>query len=421
MSDTIKPRIIVVGGGAAGLMAAGAAAMNGARVLLLEKMKQPGRKLAITGKGRCNLSNSADIAGCIEHFGKNGRFLRQALQAFSNHDLIEFFATLGLETVTERGGRIFPVNGKAPEVVQVLRQWLKKSGATIRLSTPVEKLLLENNRIVGVVANGATFAGSALILATGGLSYPVTGSTGDGYRLAESVGHHIIPVRPALIPLLSSDSSLKNLAGLSLRNVNVRLFIKQKKVKEILGELLFTEDGISGPTVLTLSGMAVDALANQDEVSISIDLKPALDEPKLEARLLRDLQTRSKETLHSLLRGLLPQELVGTCLERNSINPDCCGHQVTQAQRKRLRAWLKDFRLPISGCRSMAEAIVTAGGVDTKEIDPRTMGSRLIKNLFFAGELIDLQADTGGFNLQAAFSSGHLAGTAAARELDYAP
>ncbi|MCD6430538.1 MAG: NAD(P)/FAD-dependent oxidoreductase [Deltaproteobacteria bacterium] len=414
MTDKTKPRIIVVGGGAAGLMAAGAAAEAGARVLLLEKMKQPGRKLTITGKGRCNLTNSAEISDCIAHFGSNGRFLRQAFHRFFNHDLVDFFAENGLATVTERGGRIFPANGKAPEVVKVMRQWLKKCGATIRLSSPVEKLLLKDDLIIGVVATGEEFPSTAVILATGGASYPATGSTGDGYRLAESVGHNIIPPHPALVPLVCTATTFKKLAGLSLRNVAVRLFINNKKVSELFGELLFTEDGISGPTTLTLSGRAVEALENRDKVCISLDLKPALNEKKLEARLLRDFQTRGKESLSTLLRGLLPRELVTTCLELNSIDPQRQGHQVTAGERKCLRAWLKDFRLPITSHRPLAEAIITAGGIDSKEIDPKTMASRHLKNLFFAGELIDIQADTGGYNLQAAFSTGHLAGKAAA-------
>ena len=414
-----KPRIIVVGGGAAGLMAAGTAAMAGARVLLLEKMKQPGRKLAITGKGRCNLTNSAEISDCIAHFGSNGRFLRQAFHRFFNHDLIDFFADNGLKTVTERGGRVFPANGKAPEVVKTLRHWLNKSGATIRLSSPVEELVVKDDKIVGVVAAGEEFSATAVILSTGGASYPLTGSTGDGYRLAMSVGHNIIPPRPALVPLICASTSppgtFAKLAGLSLRNTAVRLLINIKKVREVFGELLFTEDGISGPAVLTLSGRAVDALENQDEVCFSLDLKPALDDKKLEARLLRDFQSRGKESLDSLLRGLLPKEMVAFCLEINKISPQCQGHQVTAKERKRLRVWLKNCRLPISGHRPLAEAIITAGGIDTKEIDPKTMASRQIKNLFFAGEILNIQADTGGYNLQAAFSTGYLAGKAAAQ------
>ncbi len=415
MTDKTKPRIIVVGGGAAGLMAAGTAAEAGARVLLLEKMKQPGRKLAITGKGRCNLTNSAEISDCIAHFGSNGRFLRQAFHRFFNHDLIDFFADNSLKTVTERGGRVFPANGKAPEVVKALRHWLNKSGATIRLSSPVEELMVKDDQIVGVVAQGEEFFATAVILATGGASYPLTGSTGDGYRLAENVGHHIIPPRPALVPLVWAEPTSGKLTGLSLRNVAVRLLINNKKAREVFGELLFTEDGISGPAVLTLSGAAVDALKNHDKVCFSLDLKPALDEKKLEARLLRDFQSRGKESLDSLLRGLLPKEMVAFCLDFNEISPQRQGHQVTAKERKRLRGWLKDCRLEVTGHRPLAEAIITAGGIDTKEIDPKTMASRRIKNLFFAGELLNIQADTGGYNLQAAFSTGHLAGKAAAQ------
>ncbi len=419
MTNKTKPRIIVVGGGAAGLMAAGTAAKAGARVLLLEKMKQPGRKLAITGKGRCNLTNSAEISDCIAHFGNNGRFLRQAFHRFFNHDLIDFFADNGLKTVTERGGRVFPANGKAPEVVKALRNWLNKSGVTIRLSSPVEELIVKDDQIVGVMAAGEEFSAAAVILATGGASYPLTGSTGDGYRLAMNVGHNIIPTRPALVPLTYASTSEKfnseKLAGLSLRNVAVRLLINNKKVREVFGELLFTEDGISGPAVLTLSGAAVNALNNQNEVCFSLDLKPALDEKKLEARLLRDFQNRGKESLDSLLRGLLPKEMVAFCLDSNKISPQRQGHQVTAKERKRLRTWLKDCRLPITGHRPLAEAIITAGGIDTKEINPKTMASRRIKNLFFAGELLNIQADTGGYNLQAAFSTGYLAGKAAAQ------
>ncbi len=415
MVDKTKPRIIVVGGGAAGLMAAGTAAKAGARVLLLEKMKQPGRKLAITGKGRCNLTNRAEISDCIAHFGSNGRFLRQAFHRFFNHDLIDFFADNGLKTVSERGGRVFPANGKAPDVVKALRQWLNKSGATIRLSSPVEELMVKDGQIVGVVTQGEEFSATAVILATGGASYPLTGSTGDGYHLAKSVGHKIITPRPALVPLICAEPNLKEPAGLSLRNVAVRLLINNKKVGEVFGELLFTEDGISGPAVLTLSGVAVDALKNQDKVCFSLDLKPALDEKKLEVRLLRDFQSRGKESLDSLLRGVLPKEMVAFCLDFNAISPQRQGHQVTAKERKRLRSWLKDCRLEVTGHRPLAEAIITAGGIDTKEIDPKTMASRRIKNLFFAGELLNIQADTGGYNLQAAFSTGHLAGKAAAQ------
>ncbi len=414
MTKSNRPRIIVVGGGAAGMMAAGVAAAAGARVLLLEKMKQPGRKLAITGKGRCNLTNSCDIGEFIEHFGKTGRFLRQALHRFGNQELIDFCHSNGLETITERGGRIFPASGKAPEVVKMMRDWLKKCGVTIRLNSPVTEFSFADGEISGIMVGGEEFPVSAVILASGGASYPKTGSTGDGYRLAESVGHNIITPRPALVPLVCSDRTRTQTAGLSLHNVAVRLFINQKKVRDIFGEIIFTEDGVSGPTALTLSGIIVTALEKGDNVELSLDLKPALNEKKLDNRLIRDFHKRGKETLASILRGLIPQELVGTCLQMTGIAPQRQGHQITAQERKQLRHWFKKLRLPVTGHRPLNEAIITAGGVDLREIDPKTMTSKLIKNLFIAGELLDLQADTGGYNLQAAFSTGYLAGTAAA-------
>jgi len=399
------------------MMAAGVAAAAGGRVLLLEKMKQPGRKLAITGKGRCNLTNICENREFIEHFGKTGRFLRQALHRFSNLDLIDFFNNNGLATVTERGGRVFPASGKAPDVVKVLREWLKKCGVTIRLNSPVDKFLFENGKISGVTVAGEEFPAAAVILAAGGASYPKTGSTGDGYRLTESVGHNIITPRPALVPLVCSEPITSQAAGLTLHNVGVRLFINRKKVRDIFGEIMFTEDGVSGPTVLTLSGIAVTALEKGDEVELLLDLKPALDEKKLDLRLIRDFHKRGKESIASIMRGLIPMELIGTCLQMTAIDPQRQGHQITVQERKQLRQWFKELRLPITGHRPLNEAIITAGGVDLKEINPKTMHSKLVINLFIAGELLDLQADTGGYNLQAAFATGYLAGTAAAAEL----
>ena len=409
-----KPRIIVVGGGAAGMMAAGAAAGTGARVLLLEKMKAPGRKLAITGKGRCNLTNTCEIREFIEHFGKTGKFLRQALHRFSNRDLIEFFNDCGLATVNERGGRVFPASGKAPDVVKTLRGRLQKTGVTIRLNSPVDGFLFTNGEISGVTVAGEEFPAAAVILTTGGASYPKTGSSGDGYRLAESCGHKIIPTRPALVPLICPEQITTQAAGLTLHNVAVRLLIEQKKVRDIFGEIMFTADGVSGPTALTLSKSIVTALEKGYEVELLLDLKPALDEKKLDNRLLRDFHKRGKETLVSILRGLIPQELIGTCLQMTNIASQRQGNEITVRERKLLRQWLKRLRLPITGHRPLSEAIITAGGVDLREIDPKTMASKFIKNLFIAGELLDLQADTGGYNLQAAFSTGHLAGTSAA-------
>jgi hypothetical protein len=409
-----RRKIIVIGGGAAGLMAAGQAARAGAQTLLLEKMKQPGRKIAITGKGRCNLTNIAERKEFISHFGGTGPFLHQAFARFFNDDLIEFFEKLGLDLVRERGGRVFPAGGKAPEVLAVLLDWVRQSGVEIRPSAPVDELLIRDGRVAGVLSRGREITGDAVIIATGGASYPLTGSTGDGYRLAETAGHRIIPIRPALIPLITAGKIAERMDELNLRNIKVRLLLNGKKHREAFGEVIFSDFGLTGPVTLTLSGDAVDALQGGRKVTLSLDLKPALDENKLEARLLRDFAKRGKEELAVFLRGLLPREMVPLCLERIGVPADRKVHSVSAKERRRLKMWLKDFRLEVIGHRPLAEAIVTAGGVDTREVDPRTMESRLTQNLFLAGELLDIQGDTGGYNLQAAFSTGWLAGRAAA-------
>lgn len=405
---------LVVGGGAAGLLAAGQAALAGADVLVLEKMSRPGRKLAITGKGRCNLTNIAPITEFIDHFGPTGSFLRQAFHRYFSPELLDFFHELGITTVTERGGRVFPASGGAPEVVTALLRWLERCGAVVRTGAPVERLLITDQAVTGVVCNGTVLPCSTLILATGGASYPLTGSTGDGYRLAEQAGHRLVPVRPALVPLITEGEWAGRAAGLQLRNTRVQLYISGRKQAEAFGELTFMQFGLSGPVILTLSGRAVDALRQRLEVHLVLDLKPGLDEKKLDARLIRDLEQRHREPLDSVLRGLLPQELVPIALELNGLAPDRLAGTVRSEERKQLRHWLKNWRFRIVGHRPLAEAIVTAGGVDTREVDPRTMGSRLVRGLFFAGEILDLQADTGGYNLQAAFSTGWLAGRAAA-------
>jgi predicted Rossmann fold flavoprotein len=410
-----KRKIIVIGGGPAGLMAAGQAAEAGAETLLLEKMKKTGLKLCITGKGRCNITNIAEISDFISHFGKTGPFLRQAFARFFNTDLMEFLNELGLELVTERGGRVFPASGKATDVREVLLQWNKRSGVKIKNSAPVDKILTQDKRITGVISQGKKITCDAVIIATGGASYPVTGSTGDGYRLCESAAHTVIPVRQALVPLVTSGGVAKKMTGLNLRNVNVRMFINGKKKKEEFGEVVFTEFGLTGPTILTLSGEAVDNLRSGQKVTFSIDLKPALDEKKLDARLQRDIASRGKEQINSLLRGLVAREMVPVCLDLIGIPADHPVCKISAQERKRLRTWLKDFRFEVVAYRPFTEAIITAGGMDTREIDPRTMESRKVKGLFIAGELLDIQADTGGYNLQAAFSTGWLAGRSAAQ------
>jgi len=414
------------------LMAAGQAAELGAETLLLEKMDRPGRKLRIAGKGRCNLTNVAPLSEFIAHFGANGRFLRQAFSQFFASDLVAFFEELGVSTVTERGGRVFPASGqacpelvlspvegrsrRAQDVVDALVRWVGERGVTLRTRSPVERLLVEEGRVVGVqVSRGRVYRADAVIIATGGASYPATGSTGDGYRLAESVGHAIVPIRPALVPLETAGDIAPRLQGLSLRNVTVRVWVNGKKQAEAFGEMLFTHFGVSGPIILSLSKQVVDALRLGQRVILSIDLKPALDERKLDARLLRDLDAHGKQQFRTLLKGLLPRKLIPVCIDLTGIPPDKVAHQITAQERKRLRTWLKDFRLEVTGYRPFTEALITAGGVDTREVDPRTMASRLVEGLYFAGEVLDVDADTGGYNLQAAFSTGWVAGRSAAR------
>jgi hypothetical protein len=396
-------------------MAAGQAAEEGVDTLLLEKMKRPARKLCITGKGRCNITNIVELPDFIAHFGKTGRFLHQAFWRFFTPDLMDFFNALGLELVTERGGRVFPASGRALDVLEVLLQWLERSGVQIKLSSKVDGLTMINQRITGVVSRGREIPCDAVILATGGASFPATGSTGDGYRLAESAGHNVVPIRPALVPLETSGDAAGKMAGLNLRNINVRMLVNNKRRKEAFGEMIFTEFGVTGPLILTLSGEAVDAMRDGHKIALSIDLKPGLDEKKLDARLLRDIASRGKEQVRSFLRGLLPREMIPVCLNLTEIPPDGQVSRISAKERRRLLTWLKDFRLEVTGYRPLAEAIITAGGIDTREVDPRTMESRLTKGLFIAGELLDIHADTGGYNLQAAFSTGWLAGRSAAQ------
>jgi predicted Rossmann fold flavoprotein len=412
--------VIVIGAGPAGLMAAGQAAIFGARTLLIEKMDRPGRKLRITGKGRCNITNVVPVDDFIEHFGPNGRFLYSAFYQFFNVDLLDFFADLGVQTVTERGGRVFPASNDADDVTDSLVRWVRDCGVTLWTQAQVSQLAIEDDqagsdRIAGVtLANGHTHAAPAVIIATGGASYPGTGSTGDGYRLAESAGHTIVPIRPALVALDTAGKVAAQLMGLSLRNVRATLLIDGEPDASEFGEMLFTHFGVSGPIILTLSKRAVDALRDKKRVTVSIDLKPALDDSTLDARLLRDFDQQGKRQFKTILKGLLPKLLIPVCCDLTDIPPGKPGHQITAPERERLRVWLKDFQLDVTKHHPIATAIVTAGGVNLDEIDPRTMQSRLVAGLYFAGEVLDLDADTGGYNLQAAFSTGWLAGRSAA-------
>ncbi|MDZ7699133.1 MAG: NAD(P)/FAD-dependent oxidoreductase [Deltaproteobacteria bacterium] len=409
-------KVIIVGGGPAGLMAAGQVAQRGIHAHLFEKMPRPGRKLSITGKGRCNITNAAPLHDFITHFGANGDFLRQAFGRFFTPDLTRFFQERGLELVTERGGRVFPATGKATDVRDALVRWIKHNGAKIHSSSPVDDILIHDGAVTGVITGATRVLCDAVILTTGGASYPATGSTGDGYRLAERAGHPIVPIRPALVPLETAGHTAERLGGLNLRNIHLRMMVKGKQHAEAFGEMLFTPFGVDGPVTLALSGEAVDLIRAGQGITLSVDLKPALDPGKLDARLLRDISKRGKEPVSSFLRGLLPRPLIPVCLDMINIPAHRRVSEITADERKCLRMWLKDFRLDVTGHRPINEAIITAGGVDTKEIDPRTMASRRIRGLFMAGELLDIQADTGGYNLQAAFSTGWLAGRSAARE-----
>jgi predicted Rossmann fold flavoprotein len=416
-----KTTVVVIGGGAAGLMAAGQAAKCGAKVILLEKMKRPGRKICITGKGRCNLTNSAAVSDFIGHFGKNGRFLRQAFSQFFAPELVDFFEKHGLRVSLERGGRYFPTSGKAPDILKVFLSWLAQLNVVIQDNSAVTTLLVENERLKGVVTEHRKITCDAVILATGGASYPGTGSTGDGYRLAEAVGHTVVPIRPALVPLEITGGIHPQLAGLELRNVGVQLFIDGKKKRQLFGELHFLKYGVTGPTILTLSGDAVDGLREGRKVALVVDLKAALNQQKLDARLIRDFEKRHKEVFAEVLRGLLPAQLIPLCLDQTDIPADRLAGEISKKERKRLLHWLKELRLEVSGHRSFSEAIVTAGGVNLQEVNPRTMESKIVPGLYLAGEVLDLNGNTGGYNLQAAFSTGWLAGCSAGEKKGQQP
>jgi len=408
--------VIVVGGGAAGLLAAGSAAQEGARVLVLEKMDQVGRKLRITGKGRCNLTNTADLPDFLSHFGRGGPFLRPALFAFPPEQVVELLEGLGVPTKTERGGRVFPAEERAQDVVDALLRWVRDLGVECRTGCAVDSILVRDGAAVGTgMRDGSRPDAAAVVLAAGGASYPGTGSSGDSYRLAEAAGHTIVPIRPALVPLITEGDAAGRLEGLSLRNVTARLIVDGRRAAEAFGEMVFTDRGVSGPIILTLSREAGDLLDRGVRVGLLLDLKPALNEQKLDARILRDIGSQSRRRAGTFLQGLLPRRMIPICLEATGIPPDQVCSQITSDQRRRLRHWLKAVPFDVKAAGSLAEAIVTVGGVERREVDPRTMQSRKLGNLFLAGEVLDLDADTGGFNLQAAFSTGWLAGRSAAR------
>ena len=403
---------VVIGGGAAGMMAALSARRAGARVILVEPNEKLGRKLYITGKGRCNLTNNTTPEGVLRHVPRNGRFLYSAVTRFPPAAVMEYFETLGVPLKTERGGRVFPCSDRAADVIDALFFALKKAGVTL-LRDRATALEIQEDRVTGVVLEGQTLAAGAVILATGGLSYPATGSTGDGYRLAQEAGHTIVEPRPSLVPLEEAGDTCARMQGLSLKNVTLTLKNQKKKaVFQEQGEMLFTHFGLSGPLVLSASAHANWA---KDTYTAVIDLKPALDEEKLEARILRDVAQAPNKAFHNFLEGLLPRLLIPVAGERAQIPADLPVNAMTRAQRRRLMEVMKHFAIPISGPRPIKEAIITAGGVKTGEVDPGSMMSKKTAGLFLAGELLDVDAYTGGFNLQIAWCTGRAAGEGAAQ------
>ncbi|NCD08025.1 MAG: NAD(P)/FAD-dependent oxidoreductase [Negativicutes bacterium] len=409
--------VIVVGGGAAGLLAGIAAAEQGAQVIILEKMFAPGRKILITGKGRCNITNDCEIPEIIKNLPGNGRFLNSALHRFSNNDIVNMLESHGLKTKVERGGRVFPVTDKAKDVVDTLLNIFRALGGEIRTDKLVSSVLIEDKQVKGVITvDGHKYLADAVILATGGASYPGTGSDGNGFRLAKACGHTIIALKPSLVPLESDSCYIKDLQGLSLRNVQVSICSASKVLGREFGEMIFTHFGFSGPIILSLSKVVSASFEEgEKDLDLIIDLKPALDEQKLDARIQRDFTAYARKQLVNGMKDLLPARLIPVVLDAAFLDPEKPINQISREERGRLVHSLKNLSFPITGTRPLAEAIITAGGVSTKEINPKTLESKIVKKLYFAGEIIDVDGYTGGYNLQAAFSTGYAAGIAAAQ------
>ena len=403
--------VIVIGAGPAGMMAAIKAAENGASVLVLEKMKQPGKKMLITGKGRCNITNTAEISELIKNIPGNGKFLNSCIRAFDNEDVQYFFNGLEVPTKVERGGRVFPVSDRAADVVQAMVLRLYELGVKVRTGERVAEILVEDSKAIGVKTEaGEVYSGQAVILATGGASYPGTGSTGDGFAMAGQIGHEIKLPLPSLVPLEVEEEWVPELQGLSLRNVRVYLMAEENKVADMFGEMLFTHFGVSGPVILSLSRQAAQLLAAGNFVELLIDLKPALSFEQLDARIVRDFEKYQRKEMKNALKDLLPGRLIAPVLDGAYIEPDRMVNSITKEERHRLANTLKGLIVTITRTRPIAEAIVTAGGISVKEINPKTMESKIVKNLYLAGEVVDVDGFTGGYNLQAAFSMGAAAG-----------
>lgn len=404
-------RVVVIGGGAAGLMAAVIAGREGAKVTLLEKMNYVGKKMGITGKGRCNITNACDMSDFIKNTPGNGKFLYGAYERFTNEDLLQLLHDAGLETKVERGGRVFPASDSALDVRNTFMKLMKHYGVDVHLEEPVKKLLVDDGVVTGVVTDKETYHADAVVIATGGKSYPATGSTGDGYILAAQVGHKITDIRPSLVPIVTEESWVKDLMGLSLRNVELSVVAKNKVQAKMFGEMMFTHFGITGPIVLSLSHTVGKLMRKKNigTIGLDINLKPALSPETLDKRLQKDFDLYSKKQLINGMKDLLPTRLIPLIIELAGIDPQKPINQISKEERQQIGYMLQHMPLTVKGLRPVEEAIVTAGGISLKEFNPKTMESKLVKGLYGAGEVLDIDAFTGGYNLQAAFSTGYVA------------
>ncbi len=408
-------KVIVIGGGPAGMIATGRAAENGNEVILIEKMNSLGKKLLITGKGRCNITNSIDISEFIENIPGNGNFMYSALYSFTNEDLLKLLKQYGLETKVERGNRVFPVSDKSIDVLETLKKYINKNGVKVKYNTKVDEILVKDNKVVGIRIQKEIIKCDKIILATGGKSYPTTGSTGDGYNMSKKIGHTIKELHPSLVPLETYEKY--DLQGLSIKNADIKLYDKSnnKKIYNDFGEMIFTHYGVSGPTILSsschlLRYKNVDEKLKNKDIKLVIDFKPALSNEKLENRISRDFEELKNKMFKNSLDKLLPKKLIPIIIELSNIDENKKVCDISKKEKEVLVNLLKKFELTIKRFRPIEEAIITAGGINIKEINPSTMESKLISGLYFAGEIIDVDAYTGGFNLQIAFSTGYLSG-----------
>ena len=415
-------KVVIIGGGAAGMVAAIMASRNGHKVVLIEKMRSLGRKLSITGKGRCNITNATEIENFIKNVPGNGKFLYSAFNQFTNEDAIKFFNEIGVKTKIERGERVFPFSDSALEVIDKLKKELDRQNVRIIVNTPVEEILIKEEMIEdelvksvqGVKINTGVIECDKIILATGGKSYPTTGSTGDGYKFAEKLGHTIVKPKPSLVPVEVYEKDIKEIQGVSLKNIGMKFMDGSKTVYQDFGEMLFTHFGVSGPTILSGSAHLlrvknIDEKLKNGSITVNIDLKPALTEEKLEARIQRDFEKYTKKQFKNSLNDLLPGKLINYIVEKSGIPEEKQTDQITKEERKKLAKLLKNLEFKVKRFRPIEEAIITAGGVSIKEINSSTMESKKVKGLFFAGEIIDVDAYTGGFNLQIAYSTAYVA------------